>query len=112
MLNWPAVIKYEGDDELTYIASEEQWKRDAGSHLYNHSGYNYLIDSNGHSYNLVETHGEVITPQSTGASMALQDFIKLVRIHASTVNRCCIEKIGFRSIAEGISLVGDMNEQD
>ncbi len=95
MLNWPAVIKYEGDDELTYIASEEQWKRDAGSHLYNHSGNNYLIDSNGYSYNLAETHDVVTTPQSTGASIALQDFIKLVRIHASTVNQVLYRKNQF-----------------
>ena len=112
MIDWPAVIQYEGDDELTFIASEKDWMRDARSYLYNHSGSNHLIDSNGRIFNLDEARGNAIDPRYSGTNIALQDFIKLVRIHASTANRCCIEKNSFRTIAEGISLIASLNEPD
>ena len=49
MINWPVVIKFDGDDELAYVGSEEEWMCDAESHLYNHKGDDYLIDSSGAS---------------------------------------------------------------
>lgn len=112
MIDWPAVIQYESDDELTYIASEKDWMRDARSYLYNHSANNFLIDSNGFIFNLDEVGGDAINPRYSGNNIALEDFIKLVRIHASTANRCCIEKISFRSVAEGIRLVASLSQPD
>ena len=112
MINWPAVIKYNGDDELIYIGSNEEWMRDADSHLYNHSRDDYLIDSSGHIFNLEHVNDDILNPQGTGSQISLQDFIRLVRIHASNSHRCCIEKISFRNIAEGINLVSSMNDDD
>lgn len=112
MIDWPAVLQYEGDDELTYIASEQDWMRDARTYLYNHSGSNYLIDSNGSIFNLDKVNSDTVNPRYSGNDMALKDFVKLVRIHASTANRCCIEKISFRTIAEGISLIESLSDPD
>lgn len=92
MINWPAVIKSDGDDELTYVGSEEEWLRDAESHLYNHNGDDRLMDSSGDIFSLDHVHNDSFKPESTGNQIALQDFIKLVRIHASSSHRCCIEK--------------------
>jgi len=110
MINWPAVIKYDGDDELTYVGSDVEWMRDAESHLYHHNGDDRLIDSSGDIFSLDHVHDEIIKPESTGNQIALEDFIELVRIHASSSHRCCIEKINFRNIAEGISLIASLNE--
>ena len=112
MICWPAVIKFEGDDELVYIGSGDEWTRDAESHLYNHNGNDYLIDSSGHIYNLDKEHDGTINPEDSGNEITLQDFIKLVRIHASNSHRCCIEKINFRNIAEGISLIASMGKDN
>jgi Cu/Ag efflux pump CusA len=112
MIHWPAAIKYDGDDELSFIGSEQEWTRDAGSLLYNHKGDDYLIDSSGHIFSIDHVHDEVITTADTGRRILLQDFIRLVRIHASNSHRCCIEKINFRNIAEGISLLANMNNND
>jgi hypothetical protein len=111
MINWPAVIHYDGDDELVYVDSEQEWSRDAESHLYNHKEGDRLIDSSGHIYKLGNVHDNIGNPQSTGNHIALEDFIRLVRIHASNTHRCCIEKINFRNIAEGIRLIASMNDQ-
>lgn len=112
MIEWPAVIKYEGDDELTYIGSENEWMHDSASYLYNHTGSGFLIDSNGGIFSLADNETGAISPKNTGDTISLEDFIRLVRIHASTVNRCCIEKISFRDIADGVKLIDSMNEQE
>jgi hypothetical protein len=112
MINWPVVIKYDGDDELIYIDSNEDWIRDAESYLYNHKGDDYLIDSRGHIYTLGTINESISLPESTGRQITLDDFIKLVRVHASNSHRCCIEKIYFRNIAEGIRLLASMNDND
>ena len=112
MINWPAVIKFNGDDELIYVGSYDEWVRDAESHLYNHKGDDYLIDSSGHLFSLDHVHDDILSPESTGKQIELQDFIKLVRIHASNSHRCCIEKINFRNIVEGICLIASMHEHD
>lgn len=112
MINWPAVIQYDGDDELTYIDSDEEWIRDAGSHLYNHNGDDRLIDSNGDIFSLDHAQDDIRNLSATGNQIGLHEFIRLVRIHASNSHRCCIEKINFRNIAEGISLIASMNNND
>ena len=110
MINWPAVIKFDGDDELAYVGSDDEWMRDAQTHLYNHKGDDYLIDSNGRIFSLDHAHDGDISPEDSGSRISLEDFIKLVRIHASNSHRCCIEKINFRNIEEGIMLVASMGE--
>jgi hypothetical protein len=110
MINWPAVIKYEGDDELTHVSSEKAWLRDAATLLYNHSGDDQLIDSSGQIFNLDSLNDNKILTVDTGQRITVAALIRLVRIHASSSHRCCIEKISFHTIAEGISLVDSMNE--
>ncbi len=112
MINWPAVINYDGDDELIYVHSEEEWSREAETLLYNHKEGDRLIDSNGNIFYLGQAQDYIRKPQASGNHIALQDFIKLVRIHASNTHRCCIEKINFRNIAEGIRLIASMNEHE
>ena len=112
MINWPVVIKFDGDDELAYVGSEDEWMRDAESHLYNHKGDDYLIDSGGQIFSLEHVQDGIINTESTCKQIPLQDFIRLVRIHASSSHRCCIEKINFRNIAEGISLIASMSDDN
>mgnify|MGYP001815243802 CR=1 FL=1 len=110
MITWPAVLNYDGDDELIYIESEQAWLRDAASLLYHHSGNDQLIDSSGHVYRLDAVSGSTVIAAYTKVQMTVAAFIKLVRIHASNSHRCCIDKINFRTIADGIQLVDSMSE--
>ena len=112
MINWPAVINFDGDEELVYIASDSEWRRDAESLLYNHSGDDQLIDSSGRIYKLVHNKDGTIQTDDTGNMIDLDEFVKLVRIHASNSHRCCIEKINFRDIADGIMLIASMSDND
>jgi len=112
MVKWPAVIRYHGDDELTCVGSAAEWKRDADSLIYHHRGNNDLIDSDGRVYSIVpaQQHGFIYV--ASDERVTLEDFIRLVRVHASSTHRCCIEKISFRSIAEGIALVASMADDN
>lgn len=33
-LNWPAIIKYSGDVELTYVSDQAEWNNDADLHYF------------------------------------------------------------------------------
>lgn len=112
MIHWPAVIQFDGDDELVFVSSHNEWNSDSESLLYNHSGGDRLIDCSGQIFNLVRNEVGELHAESSGNTIALDDFIRLVRIHASNSHRCCIEKIHFRDIHEGIMLIASMNEND
>ena len=109
MIDWPAVVVYDGDDELVYVESAKAWSREAESLLYNHKANDYLIDSSGYIFNLA-LGNDAIDTEYTGQKITLETFLRRVRIHASNSHRCCIEKINFRTIAEGIKLIDSMNE--
>jgi len=52
MINWPAVIKYEGQDELAYVSSRAQLESDAESHAFSCDHNDFLIDGKGCIYSL------------------------------------------------------------
>lgn len=112
MINWPAVIKCDGDDELIYVGGEEAWRRDARSYLYHHGGADQLIDSSGQVFDLDRKDDGSIEARGYGKMIDLDSFIRLVRIHASSAHHCCIEKISFRSVGEGIDIIAGMEEQN
>ena len=37
MISWPAVISYKGEDELTFISDEHEWKLDPDLHFHPYS---------------------------------------------------------------------------
>ena len=86
-----------------------EWQHDAASLCYNHQGDDCLVDSSGHIFRLEHLRDDSINTKDTGRQITLQDFIRLVRIHASSAHHCCIEKISFRTIADGIELVAGMD---
>lgn len=112
MIDWPAVMHFDGDDELVFIGSQSEWHKDAESLLYNYSSNDRLIDSSGRVFRLVRDEHGTVKADSSGHSIGLDDFIRLVRIHASNSHRCCIEKIHFRDIHEGIMLIASMGDND
>lgn len=110
IINWPAILKYHGEDELIYLASETKWNNDADLSAFNYEEDDALIDNNGRVYHLNKSEKGMIHPTSTNDIIPLSQLIKLVQKHAATNGECCIEKIVFKSIAEGIKLVASMSE--
>ena len=52
MVSWPAIIHYEGDDELSYVENEHDWLNNEVFHrgLYNQG--DQLVDSEGQVYSI------------------------------------------------------------
>lgn len=108
MINWPAVIKYHGDDELGYIDSESEWNCDPDLSACDYDSRDGLIDSHGCVYRLDNKENGVVHPVLMNNSITLCEFIKLVKLHASDQGQCCIEKIVFNNIKDGIQLVSSL----
>jgi len=111
MVNWPAIIACDGDDELTYIASAAEWNShpDRGS-----MGYGVdcrMIDSSGCVYHMDNMEGGEVQLLVTGHSMPVKELIALVQRHAALNNTCCIEKIGFRRIKEGLAIIASLVQE-
>lgn len=50
MILWPAIIKYEGESELTFVSSESEWQCDVDLHFFSYEDDDVLIDSTGAIY--------------------------------------------------------------
>ena len=111
MISWPVIINYHGDDELASVASESEWNNDSGLSAYNYHTSDVLIDNSGCIYLLNTTEDGIVHPHSTNRTISLNQLIKLVQRHAALQGECCIEKIIFKSISEGIQLVTSMRDE-
>ena len=112
MIDWPAIIKFYGHDELTYVDSESTWLSNAGLSAIDYEKSDILIDNNGCIYHLNNIENGVVHPGAAEDTMTLSQFIKLVQLHASLNGECCIEKIGCRSFAEGIKIVASISDEN
>lgn len=103
-------FKIPGHDELEYVDSETGL----------HNAHNFsqqmltdeamLIDNIGNVYRLVVGVDDKIKPLITDNSVSLIQFIKLVQQHAAMNGECCIEKISFKKINDGMAILASMRD--
>lgn len=111
MISWPAIINYHSNDELSFVANESEWNNDTDLSAYNYHDNDIFIDNNGHLYQLNIIEDGIVHPCSTKHTLSLERLTKLVQRHAALQGECCIEKIVFKSISEGIQLVASMSDE-
>lgn len=114
---WPAIIKFEGDNELGFVADQMQWNEDVDLHAFAYAPMDVLVDSTGQLFGLDgRQHGKVF-PQVLDEAVHLSNTVNLeqvtdwVRAHASELGHCCVSKLGFYSIAEAIRSVAEFDER-
>ncbi|WP_415890966.1 DUF4144 family protein [Neptuniibacter sp. SY11_33] len=110
MIKWPAIIKYHGDSELTYISSGSEWETDHDLHAVVYDADDRLIDSDGALFSLEETEDRLVMPRPVEAYFELEEMVDLIRAHFSSIGECCVSKFSIGSIAEGITTVGQFEE--
>jgi len=110
MISWPAFIYVDGDDELTYIASDVQWINHPEWSTVEYSADDVLVDSTGRIYHMDNMLNGRVQPASTDQVISLNQLVLLVQRHAALNNACCIEKIGFRNIGEGLAIIASLTE--
>lgn len=110
MITWPAVIKFEGDDELSFVASQMAWESEEKTSRVHYDLADQLIDSHGKIYQMhVAANGSVVL-KDTGNTLALSAMTGLVRKHASQLGNCCVSKIHFDSFSEAVATVETLIE--
>lgn len=111
MVAWPVIIKYIGEDELTYIESQQEWLNDPDLHFHPYTKGDEIIDSNGSVYNLPYNEKEkMVEIVKINKTMAVSEFESWIKNHMVSLNQCCSAKIKITSFKEGILIVGKTNE--
>lgn len=110
-VRWPAVIRYQGDDELLYCADERSWLAVAAAQHPAFSEMDRLIDSSGQIFRLLQQGGGLIHLQPDEQAIDLPAFNTLLRAHAVSLGNCCAGKVGCTGIEQGLAMIGQM-EQD
>lgn len=98
---WPAVIKYDRDAELAFVADQSEWENDVELHRFAHRDGDLLIDSEGKLFSL-SVHADRMTLELKPERVSLDDMIALIRAHAVQDGACCVSKFSAGSIAEAV----------
>ena len=101
---WPAIIKYDDDDELGYVVDQQQWNQATGLHQFQFDGSDVLIDSSGQVYSLTMIENSV-SINTTGEIKNLKEILGLVKAHAAQAGSCCVAKLYAPSIYEAFKIV-------
>ena len=109
-VSWPAIIKIDGDAELTFIRDQTAWEQNSGHHHFRYRSSDALIDSSGSLYSLTTQVNGYAIPEPSSCTLTLEDVATLVRAHAVQANACCIEKISAPSIKDIIQLVESLED--
>jgi hypothetical protein len=111
VVSWPAIIKYQGESELTFVSSESEWECDADLHFFSYEEGDVLIDSLGSIYALDERIENCIKPRATGRCFDRGDILEIIKEHFSCIGECCVSKFAINTILEGIAIVGSVEEK-
>jgi len=111
-INWPAIIKLVNSDELLVLESPRDWLEMACLYQHSFQEGDCLADSDGRQYKI--SAGQPL-PDSPVAQLPNLDrqnsrltpleLLPWVRAHALAAGQCCIAKLGFTTVAQGIALV-------
>lgn len=106
MIDWPGVVNYDGDDELSFVGSDSEWEREARSGVFKRE--DRLIDSRGRIFRLAADGSETVTPADTEKVLSVDEMTRLVQAHAAQAGEFCATKMILGSVAEGIAFIGEM----
>lgn len=109
-VNWPAIVKIDGDAELIFIRDRNQWEQDGSHHHFVYRDNDRLIDATGKLYSLTAGENGGAVPEPVNRTMTPEEIAGLVRAHAAQANTCCIEKITAPSIKDMIQLVATLDD--
>jgi hypothetical protein len=110
MVVWPAVLKYRGDHELTFVLDQSVWNSDTDLHFFGYDSDDILIDSEGSIFALSNRNSHVITLEQSERKIELESMLELIKAHESQLGACCASKLSFQSIAQAIMVIGENNK--
>ncbi|MFW1676213.1 DUF4144 family protein [Pontibacter sp. JAM-7] len=106
-VNWPALLKLQGEAELVFLPSESAFLQEASGLLL--SDDDRLIDISGQSFAIVTSPDghPVLQLMAYKYNCSLADITGLVQAHAAEAGNCCVAKIQFTSFRQALLSVAD-----
>ncbi|MGX9460866.1 DUF4144 domain-containing protein [Shewanella sp. A14] len=118
-IDWPAILQFDQDDELMYLANYHDWLSFICANQYTVCAQDKLIDSNGHIY-YIQKHLPLNTSNTNVAElprlikldqqMSVLQMLPIVRQYGQFQGHCCSAKIIFTTIAQGIATVAELEQ--
>jgi len=119
LIQWPAILQFDQDDELMYLANYQDWLSFICANQFTVCVRDKLIDSAGYIYH-IETAEQVDASNNNVAQlpylvkqdrlMNLLQMLPLVRQFGQFQGHCCSAKIIFTTIEQGIATVAELEQ--
>lgn len=99
MISWPCMLKLDGDDELIYLDSLENFNLECSEFIF--SDDDYIIDSLGYCY-LIDTTSGKLGLTKEDRKLSTFETCNLIRGHEFNKASLCLTKIHFSTVSEAI----------
>ncbi|ELR6565890.1 DUF4144 domain-containing protein [Vibrio cholerae] len=100
MVNWPCILKLDGDDELVYLGSEADLNCECVELIVSPS--DRVIDSEGFVYSIV-SDGSAVNLSGHSTQISAEDVSRLIQRHEFCLAEVCLTKIQFETVAEAFN---------
>ncbi|AZG72035.1 DUF4144 domain-containing protein [Shewanella livingstonensis] len=117
-VHWPAILKFDQDDELMYLANKQDWLSFICANQFTLQTSDKLIDSVGHAYT-IQTHAqqssntcvaELPSLVKQSQDVSVLQLLPLVRQYGQFQGHCCSAKIVFTTIEQGIATIAELEQ--
>ncbi|EKO3384908.1 DUF4144 domain-containing protein [Vibrio fluvialis] len=99
MVNWPALLKLDGDDELVYLASEVQFHQECDEMILGTG--DHLIDCQGHSHHIRSAENR-LTLVADDKCYSAEEVCQLIQAHEFAAAQVCVTKIYFPTVEQAV----------
>lgn len=119
-IHWPALVKLAGSAELLYLSNADDWLALARLNRAHFTEADQLLDSQGQRYQILAAGAEpfyaeidvwdplpTLLPQTP---LPLEEFIQWVQHHANALGNCCVTKLSFNTLSQGMEIVRSLND--
>ncbi|EGR1425919.1 hypothetical protein D8X77_22075 [Vibrio vulnificus] len=100
MVNWPCILKLDGDDELGYLGSEADLNCECVDLIVSPS--DRVIDSEGFVYSIV-SDGSVVNLIGSSIQISAEEASRLIQRHEFCLAEVCLTKIQFETVADAFN---------
>ena len=104
MISWPCMLILDGDDELIYLDSLEDFNLECKEFIF--SDDDYVIDSMGRCY-LITFTLENLELIKENRMLSTHEVSGLIRAHEFNKASLCLTKIHFLTVADAINALSD-----
>ncbi|MEF2510148.1 DUF4144 domain-containing protein [Vibrio mimicus] len=102
MVNWPCILKLDGDDELVYLGSETDLNCECVDLIVSPS--DRVIDSEGFVYSIaIVSDGSTVNLIGNSIQISAEEASRLIQRHEFCLAEVCLTKIQFETVVEAIN---------